>query len=244
MLGFYTPILLLQAICVYLAYRNNAENRWYWFIMLFPGIGCGFYLFHHYYNRQNIGKISEGVKSVINSNYKIDQLEKAHAFSDSYTTRINLADAYVEFGRYDEAIKLIQDSLMGFMADDPFLFMKLLHANYLNSNFSEVISLGERLESNKDFKNSETRLEYAWALHYSGKTERAEQLFQSMDKTFTNYSHRKEYCKFLLETGRTEDLKSKVAEIVDEFDHMRGPERKIYRDVIREIQSLQNIQVT
>src|SRR5688572_14086726 len=115
MYGFYTPIILLQAFCVYHAYRNNVEQRWYWFIILFPLFGCVFYLVHHFNSRDNIQKIGEVVKGVVNSNYRVEQLEKAYEFNDSYTNRINLADEYLNVGRTEEAVALYRQSLAGFM---------------------------------------------------------------------------------------------------------------------------------
>lgn len=240
MFGFYTPILLLQAFCIYHAYRNRVEQRWYWFILLFPFIGAMIYLFHHFYNRQNVNTLAETVKGVVNSNYKIEQFEKAHRFSDTLTNRINLADAYLQVGRNEEAIALYRESLTGFMADDVHLRMKLLSALFLHGNYGEVIAMAPALETEKDFKDSEARLAYAWALHYNGKSEIAEQMFISMNKSFTNYVHRKEYCKFLADTGRTEEMREKAGQIIEEIDLMRGPEKKLYREIMHEVKTIQN----
>jgi hypothetical protein len=238
MLGFYTPILLLQAFCVYHAYRNNAENRWYWFILIFSVFGCAIYLYHHFYNRSNINTLTETVKAVVNTNYRIEKLEHAYHFSDNLTNTLNLADAYTQNGRYEEAVKLYKQAATGFMSDDPIIQMKLLQAHFLNDNYAEAIVIGQQLESEKAFRNAEQRISYAWALHYHGKTQSAEQVFMSLDKSYTNYTHRFEYCKYLMQTGRTHDMKVKATEILEEFEHMRGPERKLHRHIIHSIQGL------
>jgi hypothetical protein len=243
MLGFYTPVLILQAICIYHAYKHNVEQRWYWFILIFPGFGCAFYLYHHFYNRASINAITETVKVVVNSNYRLEQLEKALEFSESYQNRINLADAYVEYGRFEDALKLYQESRSGFMANDVPLRMKLLQAFYYNKNYAEAIGVGSELEGERDFKNSEQRLAYAWSLHYDGKTTDAEKVFQDLDKPFTNYRHRMEYCKFLADTSKKAELKEKLGDLMEEFDHIRGPERKIYRDIISETKELHAVHV-
>jgi hypothetical protein len=239
MYGLYTPVLLLQAFCIYHAYRNGVEYRWYWFIILFPVFGCVFYLIHHFNNRASISNITEAVKGVVNSNYKIDQLEKAYDFSDTLTNRVNLADAYMTVGRFDEAIKLYNECLTGFMADDTGLRMKLIHALYVNHNYQAAADLGAQLERDPLFRKSIGRIAYAWALHHSGRTDSAEQIFRDMDKTNTNYEHRVEYCKFLQLLGRTEDMQTKAKELLSEFEFMRGPERKLHRDTISELRELQ-----
>jgi hypothetical protein len=240
MYGFYTPILLLQAFCVYHAYKNAVESRWYWLIVLFPLFGCVFYLVHHFNNRATIKDIGEVVKGVVNSNYKTEQLEKAYEFSDTLTNRVNLAEAYLEVGRTEEAVNLYRISLTGFMSDDLALRMKLLHALYLNSSYQEAVDLGAELERDPAFKKSLVRIAYAWSLHRSGRTDSAEQIFQDMDKTNTNYEHRVEYCKFLKDVGRTDDLSTKTGELLTEFEFMRGPERKLYRDTLDELRALKS----
>ncbi|HEY3406134.1 MAG TPA: hypothetical protein VGK59_22260 [Ohtaekwangia sp.] len=238
MLGLYTPLLILQAICLYHAYRNNAEQRWYWFIIFFPGIGCALYAYHHFYSRENVQTITQSVKEVVNSNYRIEQLEKALRFSDSVTNKINLADAYMHYGRYADAAALYKDSMQGFMADDPVLQMKLLHAYFLQKDYDAAIACGINLESEKTFKNDEARIAYAWALHHSGRTTDAEKVFDDMNKSFTNYRHRLAYCNFLKSTGRSGELRNLLSELLEEFDHMKGTERRMYRPLIQEVKDM------
>jgi hypothetical protein len=238
MYGFYTPILILQAFCVYHAYRNNAEQRWYWLIVFFPLIGCLIYLFHNFYNRRTVSTLAEGMKEVVNSNYKIEQLEKALRFSDNITNKVNLADAYIKFKRYEDAINLYRSCQVGFMADDGSLRMKLLLAYFLNQDYSSAVEIGSSLEKEKSFKNSDERVAFAWSLHFAGQTDLAEKTFADMDKSFTNYQHRMEYAKFLLKIDRQEDAKSKLSDLIEEFEHMKGPERRLKKDTMREARDL------
>jgi hypothetical protein len=238
MLRLYTPVFILQAVTLYLAYRNNAEQRWYWFIIFFPGLGSLLYLFDQYYSQRNISSLTETVKEVVNSNYKTEQLEKAQRFSDNTINRLNLADAYMEIGRYAEAINLYQSTLTGFMEDDPVVRMKLLNALFMAKSYDQVIMLGEKLESEKTFKNAESRISYAWALHYQGKPEAAEKVFQDMNKPFTNFKHRVEYCALLSESSRKEEASVLLEELLEEFENMRGPERKLHRDANRNARNL------
>jgi hypothetical protein len=244
MFGLYTPILLLQAFCIYHAYKNNAESRWYWFILIFSVFGCAFYLYETFYSRRNISTISETVKAVINTNYHIEKLEQAYKFSDNLTNSINLADAYVQYGRYDDALKLYLAAGTGFMADDPGIQMKLLNAYFLNKNYDEAIAIGKSLEPQKVFNNAEQRIDYAWALYAAGKTDSAEATFKDLDRSYTNYPHRLAYCKFLMDTGRQNEMQSKAASLLDEFEHMKGPERKLYRSIRHEVRALYNSATT
>jgi hypothetical protein len=238
MIGFYTPVLILQAFCLYHAYRNNSMQTWFWLILLLPGIGCAIYLYHHFYNRDNIETIAEGVKTVVNSNYKLEQLEKAHRLSDNITTKTNLAAGYSTYGRYDDAIALYKECLTGFMADDPVIQMKLLQTYFLKKDFESTSALGAKLQSDKQFQKSEERVAYAWALYHVGKTVEAENEFRGMDKTSTNHSHRLEYCKLLLLTDQKEAAREKLQTLMEEFELMKGSERKVNSITIREVRDL------
>jgi hypothetical protein len=238
MLGLYTPVFLLQAFCVYHAYRNNVEQRWYWLILFFPLVGCLIYLFHNFNNVSTLKNIEENVKSVVINNYRIEQLEKALRFSDSLKNKINLADEYVKVTRYGDAVGVYESCIQGFMADDPSLKMKLLQAHFMNGNYPSAVEQGNSLTLEKTFKNAEQRVTFAWALHQTGQSALAESTFADMDKSFSNYYHRLEYCKFLLQTQKTELAKEKLTDLMQEFDHVKGPERRLNRNTFREIKDL------
>ena len=95
MLRFYTPILILQIFCLYHAYKSNSQQKWYWLIIFFPFFGSLLYLFDTFYTRGNIRSLTEGVKGMMNSNYRLEQLERELKFSDNVSNRVNLADAYI-----------------------------------------------------------------------------------------------------------------------------------------------------
>lgn len=235
MFGIYTPVLILQALCFYHAYRRNAGQRWYWLIVLFPLVGCILYVVHTVANRSEANEL--GSDAVV-SNRKVEELEKECAFSDSVANRISLADAYVEVGRYRDAIDLYSACLQGFMEGDPGLRMKLLQAYFMADNFTEAVRLGDGLQSEKSFRSSEARLAYAWALYHSGDAERADCVFRDMDHTFTNYVQRLEYCKFLVRTSRPDAAKAKLSELLDEFEQMQDFERRHKKPIQREIKTL------
>lgn len=238
MLGLFTPILLLQAFCVYHAYRNNVEQRWYWLILFLPLFGCIIYLVQNFNSASTIKSLEENVKAAVISNYKTEQLEKALRFSDSVKNKINLADEYVSIGRYGEAIQLYESSLQGFMSDDPSLRMKLLKANFMNEDYEAAVQYGDDLKSETTFKNSEVRVTYAWSIYQTGKAALAETIFADMDKSFSNYYHRLEYCKFLIKTEKIELAKEKLSELMQEFDHVKGPERRLNRETFSQVKDL------
>ena len=141
-------------------------------------------------------------------------MEKALRFSDSVKNKVNLADEYVNIGRYDDAIQLYESSLQGFMSEDPSLKMKLLNAHFMNGDYGAAVQYGNNLKSEKTFKNSEVRVTYAWSVYETGQADLAETIFADMDKSFSNYYHRLEYCKFLLKIEKMELAKEKLSDLM------------------------------
>jgi hypothetical protein len=130
------------------------------------------------------------------------------------------------------------------MADDPVLRMKLLHAYYLDADYETAAETGASLLSDKSFRDAEEHIAYAWALHHLGRTNDAQAQFEIMDRTYTNYRQRLEYCKWLRLTNQHDALNAKLVELLEEIAHMNGTERRLKRDVIREIKEMNATQVS
>lgn len=188
-------------------------------------------------------RLQQGLNEAVNSNYRIEQLEKQVKFVDNVTNKTLLADAYISVERFPEAIALYSDCLSGtFMADDPTLRMKLMEAHYLNKDFSEVLALGRLLESDKEFRNSQARIAYAWSYHYTDQSDAAAAIFDDLNRSFTNYDHRIAYCQFLRETGRREKLQELVRDLMTELLQMSPQERKHHRSLSGNIRAFAKTQ--
>ncbi len=238
MYGYYTPILLLQAFCLYHAYRNNTHQKWLWLIIFIPLIGCLIYLYDNFASRGNLEDVQEGVKTMVNSNYQINKLEKEIKYAPTVSNKVKLADAYVQHQRYAEAIPLYQSCLQGLYADDAHLTKKLLRVLYLNKDYAAAIECGQKLLQEKSFHQDETRVAFAWSLHYAGHVEEAEANFTAIDLQFTNFTQRVEFCKFLIETKRLDEAKEKLEVLMDEIEHMSAFEQKLKRPVLRQIKQM------
>ena len=238
MYQLYIPILLLQIFCLFHAHKNNSEQKWYWLIIFFPLGGSLIYFYTYFHNRTTIKAITENVKGIVITDYRVEQLEEEMRFSDSIKTKTALADEYVRIGRYKDAIDLYTDCAQGFMADDTSLLLKLTQTHFLHTNYEATVKYGEQLVREKTFKNANERASYAWALQYTGRTEEAEAIFKDMDNSFANYTPRMEYCKFLVAINRPEESKSKLTDLLAEFEQMKSPERKLQKNIFAEIRGL------
>ncbi len=238
MYEYFYPLLALQGFCIYHAYKTRQEQKWYWMIIFFPYVGCLIYLYEAFYSRRTVSNIAEGLKQVVNSNYRIEQLESAVKFSNSAKNKMDLADAYVAIGRNAEAVSLYSDCLSGHLADDGPLKTKLLHAFYQNRQFEDCARLGSQLVNDKEFRNSEERINLAMAYHHLGNNDMAIREFEAMDRTFTNFEHRYAYSQYLLLIGRKDEAREKVTELLSEIEMMKSLERRTHREAIGKIKDL------
>lgn len=237
MLRFSPLLLLLQAFCLYHAYKNKSDQKWYWLIIILPLIGCIIYLYHHFYSRRNIENLAEGMKTTFISNYKIEKLEQEVKVSDSMSNKIALANEHSALGNYARAIALYESCLEGIFKDDIELLLKLVKNNYLIKNYEATVQYGEQIREQKEFLNSEERLAYAWANYYLEKKEIAEQHFQDMDIRFSNYTHRLEYASFLNMEDRKEEAIEKLLEMLNEIKSMDSYERRSKKGIYKQIRN-------
>ncbi|MBI1224379.1 MAG: hypothetical protein GC192_04000 [Bacteroidetes bacterium] len=232
--NYYYIIIALQAFCLYHAYKNHTQQKWYWIILFVPAIGSLLYLYENFYNRRNIDSLAEGVKGLVFSNYEVGKLEKEVKFSPTLTNKINLGNAYTERGRYDEALALYASCEKGYNEDNPELLHRLLKVYYLKKDYEKVVGYGKKLEPVKKLGDSDDKVAYAWALHRIGETEKAEAKFKELDSRFANYLARLEYARFMIETGRSAPAKTLLNNILEECDSMDRYEKSSKKWVVRE----------
>jgi len=234
----YYLVMALQAFCIYHAYSNRVEQKWYWIILFLPVIGSLIYLYTHFYSRQNIDNLEEGIKVVLNSDYATQKLEKEVEYSDTIITKTRLAEKYGELGRHDEAIALYLSCLEGFNSDSPGIVKKLVHLYYLTEDYSKAVDYGNRIKDNTEFSNSEEKIGYAWALYYSGDTEAAAAYFEDMDAPFSHYPQRMEYARFYFEQGKKEAALEKLNELLGEYEHLESYEKRLKKAIFRSIRKM------
>lgn len=240
MFGVFPLVLVLEIFCLYHAYKNNTEQRWFWVIILLPLIGSIIYLYYHFFNRNTIEDLEENITKVVNNNYEIERLEKEVTFSPTVKNKLLLAEECIKHANYDRAIELLESSNKGTYADDPEILMQLVKANYLKRNYEAAVKYGALLETDFDFKKSEERIAYAWALFNTNEHRKAEAVFQDMDHQFSNYKHRLEYANFLIQENRQPEAKSLLAHLIYEIDNMDRAEQKSKKSIYGSIKQLHN----
>jgi len=241
MIRFYPIIVFIQIFCIFHAFKNKAEQKWFWILLFLPFIGSLIYLYDQVFSRRKLEDLTEDVKGTFVNNYRIDKLEKELKFKDTISNRMSLAEEYTLAGNYESALELYESCNEGFQKENPHLQLKMLQNYYLMEDYATAVIYGERLEGKKEFINSEERVAYAWSQYYQKNIAGAESNFKAMDNNFTNYNQRLEYAYFLKEINKIEECKFKLEEMLDEIDAMDRYEQKLKRNITKEINAFYKV---
>ena len=191
-----------------------------------------------FFTRNNIERVSESIKHVVNPEYSIQNLLKDAKYSDTIANKEKLADAYAAKGQYHQAIALYESCLEGFNQADMGILTKMMVAKYFVSDYEGVVIAGDKLDGQPAFDKSESQAVYAWSLYYIGQDTKADEVFQSMNVRYSHYAQRSEYAKYLIETQRADEAKALLESLVDEFDGMDKTALRQKKAIKKEIMGL------
>ena len=234
----YYLLIVVQVYCLYHAYKNNKPYYWYFLIFFVPAIGSLIYIVTQMFNQSDAEKIQEEITTVLNPTKKIKDLEKKVHLVDTYTNRIELADAYFKNNDITDAIVHYKKTLEDTIQDDLYARQNLVLCYFQLKDYTGVIEQAEYIKDKSEFKGSKQQFCYGLALNELGKTDEAEAQLKQIDRPYSNYNERLELAKFYIENNRANEGKDLLNEISTESKHMTKPNRRIYRTTIAEVERL------
>lgn len=234
----YYLIVALQAYCIYHAYKNQKPYYWYFLIFFIPAFGSLIYIVTQVYNQNDAEKLQNELTSIINPTKKIKDLEKKIEFSDTYTNRIELADAHVQNNDMPNAIVNYKKTLEDKDQNALYAKQRLVLCYFQLKDYVGVLEHAEAIKDNIEFKGSKQQFCYGLALKELGKLDEAEAELKQIDRPFSNYEERLELAKFYIEYDRTFEAKTILQDIYEESHHMTKPNQRIYRATIIEVERL------
>jgi tetratricopeptide (TPR) repeat protein len=98
----------------------------------------------------------------------------------SRTPRFNLANLYLEYGLYNEALKLL-DGLYNVASDDQDIIIALATAHLMGGNIKESLTFFQKLPA-KSLMAPEVGINYSYALWRSSNTDMAKSVFNKVRK--------------------------------------------------------------
>ena len=226
MLRLYSPVLILQIICLYHAYKNGKDYFWYLIIFLVPLIGAIAYLLTQVFNKTDLEKVAEEITAIIVPSKKVTDAEKQLAFADTFQNRVALADAHFENADYENANIHYEAALKGNFQKDFYVIKQMMGAMSQSQNYEEVIRLADEIKDKHEFKNSKSQYIYGLALDKLGRIEEAEQNLKTIDQRYSNYSERLVLAEFYHRNNKRTKAIEILDEIISESEHMTPKNKK------------------
>ncbi len=235
---YFYLIVALQSYCIYHAYKNRKPYYWYFLVFFIPVFGSLIYIITQVYNRNDTEKIQGEITSIINPTGKIKDLEKRLEFSDTYTNRIELADAYIQNMDMPNAILNYKKTLEDTVQDAMYSQQQLVLCYFQLKDYLGVIEHAEVIKDKSEFKGSKQQFCYGLALKELDKLEEAEVQLKQIDRPYSNYAERLELAKLYLETDRRTEGEDLLNEIYSESQNFTKTNKSLYRATIAEVEKL------
>jgi len=235
---YFYLIIALQAFCIYHVIKNRNPYYWIFLIFFIPLLGSIIYIITQVYNKRDAKKITSEITNIINPTKKIKDLEKRLEFSESYQNKVNLANAYLEIGDNENAIKHYKEALEGNFQNDFYVIKNMIEAFNNMGDYKSVVAHAEHIKSHPEFVKSHTQFLYGIALEKEGKLEEAEENLKAIDVRFSFYNERLVYAQFLLNIGKNDKAKDILEALVSEGQYMTKQNKKIYNVTIVEAEKL------
>ena len=235
---YYFLLLALKAYCIYHAFKNNKPFYWYLIIFIVPILGPLIYIITQVYNKSDTKKIQEEITTVLNPTKRIKDLEAKLKFIDTYTNRIDLADAYYANKDFDKAVLNYNITLEDTVQDPLYARQKLILCYFQLSDYNAVITQAELIKDKHEFEGSKQQFCYGLALNELGKREEAEVQLKTIDRPYSNYAERLELAKFYLDNNKASEGKALLNEISMESKSLTKPNQKLYGSTIVEVERL------
>ncbi len=227
----YYLLIIMQIYCIYHIVTQKNDLWWIPLVIFLPLFGCLFYIYKKIINQPKIAQQYSSsnkpdLASIFNPGGKIKELEKQVAFSNTFTNKVALGDAYLQEKMYDEAIPVFESTRAGIHDNDPHVNNQLIYAYFHKNNFESVIEIAKKASQNPSFNKANAKVLYGLALESTGELDKADSVLQSMNRQYVNLEPRIIYAKFLIRQNREADAKNIYTEIIAEAEHMSNFELK------------------
>lgn len=227
---YYFLIVALQVFCIVHILRNRKEYGWIFLVIFLPVVGGLVYLFMEVYSKGGVQKMESEVTKMVNPSSTIKKLERERSFADTYQNRVNLADAYLQTGRVEEAVELYEMSKVGLYDDDYHLTTQLISAYFHLERFEEAVNLGDTLKDSSDFQKSSSYVKYALSLEKTGEKEKAIKTLEKTNRSFSYFEHRYWLGMLLLRNGDENGAVSLWREVMSDVSQMNRGERAFIKE--------------
>ena len=233
--------VVAQILCAVHIWRTGRSLYWLYIILLVPGLGMAGYFFFEILpeliGTRTARRAVQGVGKALDPGRRVREAERRLAITATAENKAELAEAYLETGRAQEAIALFKDTLVGVHATDPALMFGLARAYFAAGASADTVATLDALRAaNSDYQSPEAHLIYARALEEHGKSEAALHEYAALVRYYPGQEARCRYAMLLARSGDGQAAERNFREICQAIElgprHQRQDQRAWY-DIAR-----------
>ncbi|MCV6620404.1 MAG: tetratricopeptide repeat protein [Cellvibrionaceae bacterium] len=235
---FLILTVLIQVAFVIHVVKTGRNTTWIWIVLMLPIAGALAYLILEVLpdagNTRTGRRAKQKVSQALNPDKDLNQATRAYQRADTVENAMNLANACLDKGLYQEAQKLFDKALQGPLADDPHLMFGAAKAEFGLGNLSKTKELLDKLiESNPDFKDQDAHLLYARSLDGLQQINAAQHEYEALYNYYMGPDAMFYFAEFLAANNNADQAQSIYSEIVTAAADQNRHYRELHADIIR-----------
>ncbi len=228
-------VFVFQVVCAVHLFRHRRDWWWLWLIFFFPPIGPLVYFFVEMYPEmrgparpgRETGRLSGSAAR------RIRLLEQELERMETVDKRSQLATAYLDAARFEEARKNYEQCLRGMYKDDPHMRYGLAQACFAEGDFAAAVeNLQITLRQDLPDYLTERRYLLAQALEELGRNEEALAAYEQCVARLPGVGGRCRYALLLERCGRAGAAAEQFRLVAREARTLSGSQRRRDRDWI------------
>lgn len=227
--------LLAQVALIVHCIKTGRNTIWVWVLLFLSLLGVVAYLaveiLPDLFRSRGTQRALRGVRRALDPQQELRRLEDEARLRNDVASRQRYAAALAQHGRHAEAIDLYRQALSGLYEHDPDLMLGLAHAQFGSGDAAAArATLDELIARNPDFKSPDGHLLYARALETEGRTDAALSEYATLAQYYAGAEARLRYGQLLKRTGRVEEARRTLSELLDHARAAPGHYRRAQRD--------------
>ena len=214
-------LLLVQIGFAIHALRRGYPIYWVFLIVFVPLIGCLLYVIMVLLPEFSESRVAaDGARALgkaLNPGKVLRERQEALEISDTIGNRVSLAEEYVRYGKFDEAIGLYESSLTGIYRTDPVVLVGLAGVQVEAGLFGPAkATLAILAQAHPDEDKPLARLLLARTLEGLGEREPALAEYERLMQTASGAEVKCRYAALLDSVGREAEARKLFEEILRE----------------------------
>jgi hypothetical protein len=212
--------VIIQVLLIVHCIRTGRSMLWIWAIALLPIAGPIAYVLVEIvpglFQARGTRRAVRGVRKALDPEQDLRRFETDARMTGDVASRQRYADELTRQGRPQEAIAIYRQALTGLYESDPNLLQGLAQAQFAAGAFAEArATLDSLIARNPDFRSPDGHLLYARALAGEGNRDKALEEFAALTQYYTGAEAPLRYAQLLRTSGRTEDARRVLKELLE-----------------------------